>query len=109
MQPHVKPNCRVRRTPLHSPLIPSTSSFDTFIGDHQFSLAHVNIPIHWAIPQAQQLHKNHKRTRLKYALKPRKIMYALLLAVLQSKPSHQAYALPYKNHAIINEPSKDIA
>ena len=80
-----------------------------FIGDHQFSLACVNIPIHWAIPQAQQMHKNHKRTRLKYALKPRKIMYALLLAVIQSKPSHQAYALPYMNHAIINEPSKDIA
>ena len=36
-------------------------------------------------------------------------MYALLLAVLQSKPSHQAYALPSTNHAIINEPSKDIA
>ena len=36
-------------------------------------------------------------------------MYALLLTVLQSNPNHQAYALPGTNHAIINEPSKDIA
>ena len=109
MQSHVKSNRRARRTPLHSPLIPSTSYLDTLIGDHRFSLACVNIPIHWAIPQAQQMHRNYKRTRPKYALKSRKIMYALLLAVLQSKQSHQVYALPSTNHAIINEPSKDIA
>ena len=36
-------------------------------------------------------------------------MYALLLAVLQSNPNHQVYALLGTNHAIINEPSKDIA
>ena len=35
-------------------------------------------------------------------------MYALLLAVLQSNLNHQAYALPGTNHALINEPSKDI-
>ena len=60
-------------------------------------------------PQSIPQYKNRKRTKLKYALRPRKIMYALLLAVLQSNPNHQVYALLGTNHAIINEPSKDIA
>ena len=100
---------RIQRTPLYSPLIPSASYLHTLVGNNEFSLACVNIPIQHATPQAQQIHKNHQRTRIKYALNPRKILYALLLAVLQSNTSHRVYALPDTNHAMINEPSKDIA
>ena len=86
---HIKtPRNRIRQTPSYSLLIPLASYFDALVGNNEFSLACVNIPIQHATPQAQQIRKNHQRTRTKYTLNSRKILYALLLAVLQSNTSH---------------------